>query len=188
MKMFFDLLPVIIFFIVYKLSNIYMATASAVVISVIALAYVWVKERKIDKMILISSTLVIVLGSITLLLHDDIFIKWKPTAICWAFALVFIGSQFLGKKPLIQVTLEAVGKRHEQNAFVLPNAVWRRLNLAWGLFYAALGAINVYVIYHFSTNAWVNFKLFGMMGLMLVFVLAQSVYLAKHLKEDSEGS
>lgn len=181
MKIFFDLLPVIVFFLVYKLTNIYTATLAAIIVAVLALLIVWIKKRRIDYMILVSSSIVVILGIITLILHDDIFIKWKPTVICWAFGLIFLGSQFIGKKPLIQITLEAVVERTNEDKIVLPGSIWSKLNMCWVIFYLFLGALNLYVVYHFSTNTWVNFKLFGMMGLMIIFVVGQSVYLAKHI-------
>src|SRR5690606_15227979 len=110
----------------------------------------------------------------TLLLHDAMFIKWKPTVIYWAFAIVFFGSQFIGEKTLIQRMME--------NNISLQKPIWSRLNVSWGLFFAILGILNLYVIYHFDTNTWVNFKVFGGLGLTFVFVILQAVYLGRHIK------
>jgi len=108
-------------------------------------------------------------------LHDEVFIKWKPTAINWLFALVFIGSQYIGKKTIIERMMGA--------NITLPSAVWTKLNVAWALFFIILGALNLYVAFSFDTDTWVNFKLFGLMGLTFIFIIAQSFYLMPYIKE-----
>jgi intracellular septation protein len=181
MKLLFDLLPIIVFFSLYKLINIYAATAATIAVAVLQTALYWFKNRQIDYLLLITTCLIVVLGTTTLLLHNEIFIKWKPTAISWAFALGFIGSHFIGKKPLIQLTLETASLRSSNQHLILPSATWRKLNWAWGLFYLFLGAINLYVVYHYDTDTWVNFKLFGMLALNVIFILIQTFYLTKYL-------
>ena len=122
---------------------------------------------------LITFCLIFVLGGATLLLHDPVFIKWKPTGIYWLTALVFLGSQFYGKKTLVQKMME--------NNLQLPNFAWSKLNLAWVCFFTIMGCLNVYIAYNFDTNTWVNFKFFGGLGLTLIFVVIQSLYLSKHV-------
>lgn len=174
MKLLFDFFPIIIFFIVYKFFGIFAATAVAMVVSALQLAFVWWKERRVEMTYLVTFVLILLLGGATLFFHNPMFIKWKPTAIYWVLALFFIGSEFVGKEPIIKRLL---GKK-----ISLPRLVWYRLNRAWTIFFALIGAVNIFVVYNFSTDAWVNFKLFGVLGLMLVFVVLQSIYLARHVK------
>lgn len=176
MKLLFDFFPVVLFFIAYKVSGIYFATAVAIGASLIQVFSYWIKHRQIEKMHLITLILMLLLGGATLLFHDPTFIKWKPTGIYWASAVIFFASRFIGSKPLIQ-------KMMEKN-IDLPYAVWSRLNLAWVFFFSSMGAINLYVAYYYSTDTWVNFKLFGGMGITLLFVLLQALYLSKHIVED----
>jgi intracellular septation protein len=176
MKFLFDLFPIVLFFIAYKLYDIYVATAVIIVASIIQVVWFWFKHHRIEKMHLITLALVVTLGGATLLLHDENFIKWKPTIVNWAFAIAFFGSHFIGKKTLLQRMLDSqieVTKQH----------VWKVLNIAWVGFFVTMGIINLYVAFNFDTNTWVNFKLFGLMGLTLIFVIGQGVYLARYIKE-----
>lgn len=157
-----------------------MATAVLIVASLIQFAYTWWRYRKIERMPLIALILLIFFGGITLLLQDEVFLKWKPTVVNWLFAAVFLGSHFIGKKTIIE--------RMMGSAIELPTAIWSRLNMAWTLFFLALGVINLYVAFNFDTDTWVNFKLFGMLGLTIAFVIAQAVYLARHMKHDTGES
>lgn len=175
MKFFADLFPIILFFIVFKFAGIYAATAAAIVASIIQVAYSYFKTKKVDSMQWITLAIIVVLGGATLLLHNELFIKWKPTAIEWAFALVFLLSQWFGEKTLTQRLMEG-------NLQLSP-ALWMRLNMSWVLFFTLMGALNVYIIYHFNTNVWVNFKLFGMLGFTVVFVIWQAFYISKYVKE-----
>jgi len=125
----------------------------------------------------ISLALVVVLGGLTVWLHDETFIKWKPTGVYWGMAIVFLVSDLVFKKNLLRSMLGA--------ELALRDAVWRRMNLAWVAFFAAMGVLNLYVAYHFSTSAWANFKVFGSTGLLLVFTLAQGVYMSRHVIEPS---
>lgn len=177
MKFLFDLLPVLLFFIAYKLDGIYVATAVLIVTSLAQVAWLWFRHRRIEKMPLITALLVLLLGGATLLLHDETFVKWKPTVVNWLFALAFLGSQFIGGKTLIE--------RMMGGAIDLPAEIWSRLNTLWVAFFALMGVANLYVAFNFATDTWVNFKLFGMLGLTLVFVVLQSFYLARHLKRPA---
>ncbi len=173
MKILFDFFPIVIFFICYKFYGIYTATAVAMAASVFQVLFHRIKHQHYEKMHLISLALIIVLGGATLIFHNPWFIKWKPTCIYWLSSLVFLGSTFIGKKPIIQKMMDS--------NIDLPNNIWRRLNLAWCLFFAVMGGLNIYVAYNFSTDFWVNFKLFGGAGMTLVFIFLQAIYLTRHM-------
>jgi intracellular septation protein len=175
MKFLFDLFPVVLFFIAYKTYDIYVATAVLIVACFVQTMGHWAIHRRFEKSHLITLLLVSLFGGATLLLQDEMFIKWKPSVINWLFGVVFIGSQFIGKQPFIQRML---GSQLE-----LPQSIWRNLNSAWALFFIALGFLNLYVVYHYDTDTWVDFKLFGLMGLTLGFILLQGLYLSRHIKE-----
>jgi len=179
MKLLFDFFPIVLFFIAYKVWGIYVATATVIGASLVQVIAYWLKKRRFETMHLITLALITVLGGATLLLQNELFIKWKPTAINWAFAIIFLGSHFIGSKTIIQ--------RMMQNNIQLPNVVWKRLNMSWVGFFSLMGAVNLYVVYHFDTNTWVNFKLFGMLGLTLLFVIIQSIYMTRHVKLPSEN-
>jgi intracellular septation protein len=183
MKFLVDFFPVLAFFVAFYIPSdrgqaIFVATGAAIVASAIQIAILWLQHRRIEKMHAVTFLLILVLGGATLLLQDKTFIKWKPTAVNWLFALVFLASQFVGDKPLVQRMME--------QAVQLPRAVWLRLNLSWVSFFAAMGCANLYVAFNFSDEAWVNFKMWGILGLTFVFVVAQSIFLAQHI-EDSPG-
>jgi len=175
MKFLFDLFPVILFFIAFKLQGIYVATAVAIAASFGQIGWLWLRGRKIDTMLWVSLGIIVVFGSATLLLHDETFIKWKPTVLYWLFASVLSASELIWRKNLIRKML---GEKIQ-----LPEAAWRKLNFSWVGFFACMGGLNLYVAFNFATDTWVNFKLFGGMGLMLAFVIAQSVFLAKHVEQ-----
>jgi len=177
MKMLFEFLPILLFFVAYKKFDIYVATAVAMGASVIQVAYVRWREERWDKMLLGSMGMILVLGGATLLLHDDRFILWKPTAINWLFALVFLGSLWIGKKPLIRLLME--------KGVSLPETIWTRLNLAWVGFFLLTGAVNLYVAFNYSRDTWVNFKLYGLMGMTLLFVVLQAFWLHRYLPKEN---
>jgi len=179
MKIFIDFIPIFLFFIAYKMYDIYVATAVIIVASIVQVGLFWIKNRRVEKMHIVTLVLVLLLGGATLLLHDPNFIYWKPTIVNWAFAIAFLGSQFIGKKNLLQRMLDEQVTLTSQN-------IWRNLNFAWVGFFLAMGAINIYVAYNFDENTWVNFKLFGMMGLTLIFVVSQSIYLARYIVNDDD--
>lgn len=179
MKILVDFFPIVLFFAAYKLGDIYMATLAAVVGAVIQVAYTWFRYRKFENMHLISLALIVVFGGATWYLRDPTFIKWKPTVLNWLFGLVFLGSQFVGDQPVIQ---RMMGKQLE-----LPARIWKRLNLAWVVFFFVIGGTNLYVAFNYPESTWVNFKLFGMLGLTFAFVMAQSFYLSRHMPEAVSG-
>lgn len=203
-KFLFDLFPVIIFFIAYKLGDanpeatrvllldiglpqigaagdkpgIYLATLIAILAS--ALQIIWIKLRgnKVETMVWVSMGIILVFGGATLWLHDESFIKWKPTVLYWVFAATIFGAALFGRN-LIRSLMNA--------QLELPEVAWSRLNLSWGGFFALMGLVNLWVAFNYSTDAWVNFKLFGSMGLMLVFVIAQGMMLSKYMdKEENQ--
>lgn len=179
MKLLFDFFPIVLFFLAYKFFDIYYATAIAMAASCAQVIFFRLKHQRYEKLHLASLALILVLGGATLFFHNPWFIKWKPTGIYWLSSLVFLGSNFIGTKPIIQKMMD--GNVH------LPNKIWRRLNYAWALYFMVMGTLNLYVAYHFTTNVWVNFKLFGGAGFMLIFVLLQAVYLTKHAVEPSSS-
>ena len=176
----FALFPVILFFIAFKAFDIYIATTVAITATVAQI--VWTKWRhgKIDVMLWVSFAIIAVFGGATLLLHDETFIKWKPTVLYWLFSAILLVSNLLFKKNLMRSLL--------QEKIALPLHAWHRLNLSWSLFFAALGFVNLYVAFNYSTDAWVNFKLFGFTGLMVLFILLQSMWLAKYVDDKKENN
>lgn len=175
MKLLFDFFPIVLFFAAYKLEGIYVATGVAIAATLLQVSYLWWRHRRVEGMHLVTLGLIVILGGATLYLHDEQFIKWKPTVINWLFAAVFLFSQFIGDKPVIQ--------RMMAGNIELPQTIWYRLNLSWALFFLILGAVNLFVVYNFDTDVWVNFKLFGMLGLTVAFALLQAVFLTRYLPD-----
>ncbi len=175
MKFLFDLFPVILFFAAFKLADIYVATGVAIAATIAQVAWLKLRGRKVDTMLWASLAIIVVFGGATLALHDETFIKWKPTVLYGLFAAVLAGGELFLRRNLIRTLL---GEQLQ-----LPDRAWRTLNRSWTGFFAFMGAANLFVAYRFSTDAWVNFKLFGGIGLMLLFVLAQSMFLAKYVEE-----
>ncbi len=174
MKLLFDFFPIILFFAAYKLGDIYLATLTAIIASFIQVIWSRYSQGKFEKIPLITLATLLVMGGSTLFFRNELFIKWKPTVLYWVLAMVFFLSQFIGQKPLFQRMIE--------HQIELPKKIWCHLNLSWALFFSMMGAINLYVIYHFNTDTWVNFKLFGTLGLTLLFVVIQGLYMAKYHK------
>ncbi|MGC3872802.1 septation protein A [Halomonas sp. GXIMD04776] len=180
MKLLLDFLPIAIFFAVYHLSgDIVLATLVLIPTTLAQMAFIWWRYQRLEKMHLITLGLLILLGGATIAFHDAAFIQWKPTVVNALFALAFLLSPLFGGKTLAQ---RMMGK-----AISLPTTIWTRLNLAWAVFFLAMAVLNVYVFKTFSEATWVNFKLFGMLGLTLVFVLAQGVYLSRHMLVQSKS-
>ena len=181
MKLLLDFLPVIIFFIVYKSTDdIILATAVLIPATLLQMLYTWIKTRKVEMIQLVTLGMVIVLGGATVIFQDKTFIQWKPTVVTWLFAVAFLGSQYIGDKTIIQ--------RLMQSAIQLPQHAWRQLNYAWVIFYIVLGALNLFVAFTMDEETWVNFKLFGMMGLTFLFILLQGFYISKHIEPESTNS
>ena len=202
MKLLFDLFPVILFFVAFKLSEkdpaaaaalvgqllgsgavaqsqapILVATVVVMLATAAQIGWVWFRHGRVDRMLWISLVLVVVFGGLTLIFQDETFIKWKPTLLYWIFAGSMAFAAAVLKKNAIRAML---GEQIQ-----LPEPVWMRLNLSWMAFFVLMGALNLFVAFNFSTDTGVNFKLFGGMGLMLVFVLAQGVFLSRYMEDKS---
>lgn len=180
MKLLFDLFPVILFFIVFKLYGIFAATASAIIATIVQIIWTRLKHGKIEPMLWVSFIIIVVFGGATLLLQDETFIKWKPTILYWFFASALLFAKIFFGKNLIRALMQKTMK--------LPERIWSHLNLAWSLFFTLLGLLNLYIAFNFSTDAWVNFKLFGATALMLVFILLQALMISKYIEEEKEGN
>jgi len=207
MKLLLDFLPLILFFVVFKGAEshadaaaafateyfgflvsggvvgaqeapVLLATLVVMVATLAQAAILKLRGQKIDLMLWISLVLVVVLGAATIWFHNETFIKWKPTGLYWGMALTLWASQAWFGKNLIRTMLKAEVE--------LPELIWQRLNRNWVLFFAAMGVVNLYVAYHFSTSAWANFKVFGTTGLMVLFTLSQALYMGKHLPPQEE--
>jgi intracellular septation protein len=175
MKFLFDLLPVVLFFVAFKVADIFVATAVAIATTFVQVGWLKLRGKRVDAMLWASLGIIAVFGGATLLLQNEMFIKWKPTVLYWLLGAVLAGAALLFRRNLVRTMLS------EQ--VQLPERIWARLNWSWIGFFAFMGALNLYVAYHYSTDLWVNFKLFGGMGLMLLFVVAQALFLARYVED-----
>ena len=175
MKFLFDIFPVVLFFVAFKFYDIYVATAVAIAATFLQIGWLWLRRRKIENMLWVSLGVIVVFGGATLLLQNETFIKWKPTVLYWLFAGALGIAALVFKKNLIRAMMEA--------QVTLPEPVWSRLLASWIAFFAVMGVLNLAVAYNFSTDAWVNFKLFGGIGLMVVFVILQALMLSRYIEE-----
>ena len=183
MKFLFDFFPLVAFLIAFyypedREQGIYLAIQVLIIASAIQIIIYWLITRKFEKMHVITLILTVILGGATLLLKDVRFIKWKPTAVNWVFALVFLGSQFIGKKPII--------RRMMDHAISVPDEIWTKLNIGWVVFFIFSGIANLYVVYNFSTEFWVNFKVYGLLGLTFIFAIGQALYMSRYIEEVKE--
>lgn len=176
MQALLDFFPVIVFGVFYYFQGIYVATASAMAASFLQVSIHWLRFKRFDKIQLATFFMIFILGTATLLFHKAIFIKWKPSLIYWLFSLVLLGSHLMSPQPLMQKLLHQKIK--------LKDFVWKRLNVIWAVFFALMGSLNLYVAYHYSTKVWVYFKVFGTLGMTLLFIFLQALYLAKHIEES----
>ncbi len=177
MKFLFDLFPVLCFFAVYWLSDIYVATIAAIVATIAQVSWLKLRRRRVEPMLWVSLALIVVFGGLTLALKEKLFIMWKPTVLYWLFAAVLGVSAALGKN-LIRAMMS--------KEMALPEAVWSRLNWSWVGFFALMGIANIAVAYNFTEAVWVQFKLFGGIGLMVLFVIGQALVLSRHLPEEGK--
>lgn len=208
MKLLIDFFPIILFFITYHqagaiteipaIGNLFdasqpetviatiLATVVAIIASFIQVGGYWLKSRSVEKMHIFSLALITVLGGITIAFGDPAFIQWKPTVLNWVFAAAFLISQYVGKKSLVHRMMGA--------QLSLPEAIWKRLNLSWVGFFFISGLANIYVAFYYAVeldektrmDTWVNFKLFGLLGLTFIFVIAQALYLARYMTPEEE--
>lgn len=208
MKFLFDFFPILLFFATFKVAGMYeqasfrlateliggfvagdgiksdqgpimLATLVAIVASVIQIAYVKLRGRKVDLMLWISFLVITIFGCLTIYFHNENFIKWKPTIIYWLQAAAFLVALVIFKKNLIQEVM--------QSQIALPVPIWNRLCAAWIVFFIAIGLLNLlvaFVIFKDNTDAWVSFKTFGMTGMLFAFIIAQTVYLSKYIEEE----
>lgn len=180
MKLLFDFFPIILFFASYKIfhHDIFIATAVVIVVSIIQVLIYWLKYRRVEALLLTNCVLILLFGGTTLLLHQEIYVKWKASVIYWLYAVALIASQYFGTKPLVQRALET--------NLTLPAQVWAKVNWICAIYFAGIGFINLFVVYHFSTNAWVDFKLFGILGLTILFFVGLSFYLSRYIDPKSD--
>lgn len=175
MKFLFDFLPLILFFAAFKFAGIFVATAVAIAATVAQIGWSLARRRKVSAMQWTSLGIIVVFGGATLLLHDETFIKWKPTVLYWTGGVAFLASLAFGRNLIRSI----MGAEIE-----LPAAVWTRLCVAWGVFFVVAGALNLYVAFTFPTETWVNFKVFGSLALIAAFVVAQSFWIARYLPDE----
>lgn len=175
MKFLYDFFPILLFFAAYKLYDIYVATAVAIAAAAVQTLAFWVKHRRFEKMHLVTFFLLLVFGGLTLFLRDPTFIKWKPTVINWLFAAVFLGSHWVGNGPVVE--------RMMSHAIKAERSVWIRLSWLWIAFFIGIGVLNLYVAYSYSEETWVNFKLFGILGITFAFVVGQAFYLSRYIED-----
>ena len=175
MKFLFDIFPVVLFFIAFKFFDIYVATAVAIVATFLQIGWLWLRRRKVEKMLWVSLAVIVVFGGATLVLQDETFIKWKPTVLYWLFCVALAVAELGFRKNLIRAMMGA--------QITLPDVVWSKLLASWIGFFAVMGALNLIVAFNFSTDTWVNFKLFGGIGLMVAFVVLQALMLARYVEE-----
>jgi intracellular septation protein len=177
MAFLFDFFPVLLFFLAFKLKGIFVATAVIIAATLVQIAIQWLRTRTVKPLHLVTAVLVLIFGSITLLLGDEIWLKWKVTFVNWLFATGFLASAWIGKR-------KTIIERLLGSEIHLPNFVWRRLNTLWIGFFFTVGAINLFVMHRFDTATWVDFRFYGIIGLTLVFALIQGVYLVRHVSDE----
>jgi intracellular septation protein len=175
LKLLFDFFPLILFFVAFKASDIFVATAVAIVASIVQIGWVLTRRRKVSTLQWASLAIIVVFGGATLILHDETFIKWKPTVLYWVTGLAFLGALAFKANFAKSVMGEGIE---------LPDHIWTRVAIAWGVFFLFQGALNLWVAFHYSMDTWVNFKTFGSMGLILVFGVAQAFWLSKYVQDE----
>jgi len=193
MKFLFDFFPAILFYITYKTTGdvtwlhqtaipetqgMVNGVFVMILATIVQLAYNWLRHNKVEKMHVVTLVLVVVFGSTTIYLEDPVYLFWKVSIVNWLFAVVFAGSHFFGEHTII--------KRMMSHAISLPEVVWTRLSIMWIVFFSAVGVINLFVAFSFDFDTWMDFKLFGLMGLTIGFIIIQAFYLSRHAQEQPE--
>jgi intracellular septation protein len=178
MKLLLDFFPIILFFAAFKLWDIWVATGVAIVATIVQIAWLRYSTGKVEPMQWLSLGVIVLFGGATLLSHNETFIKWKPTVLYWLMGAALAAGQVFFRKNLLKTLMGA--------QMTLPDAAWKVMNWSWIGFFAAMGLVNLWVAYAFDTDTWVNFKLFGGLGLMALFVVAQALYLSRYLKTEAE--
>jgi intracellular septation protein len=175
MKLLLDFFPIVLFFVAFKVWDIYVATGVAIAATLVQIAWLRYANGKVEPMQWLGLGIIVVFGGATILAHDETFIKWKPTILYWLMGGALVIAHLAFRKNLIK---SLMGSQIQ-----LPDPVWSTLNWAWSGFFLGMGVLNLWVAHNFDTNTWVNFKLFGILGAMLVFILAQAIYLGRHMKD-----
>lgn len=179
MKLFLDFFPIVLFFVAFKLANIYVATGVAIAATVAQIAWLRYSTGKVEPMQWLSLAIIVLFGGATILAHDDTFIKWKPTVLYWMMGGALAGGMLFFRKNFLKSLMGA--------QLELPEPAWRAMSWSWATFFACMGVLNLWVAFHYDTNTWVNFKLFGGLGLMLLFVLGQALYLGRYMKDGKKA-
>lgn len=185
MQVIFEFLPLVLFLGAYLYKGIYVAIATLMVAMPVGFLVKYVRTRTVDRMYLWSTVFLLIFGGAALYFRNAQFIYWKPTAFYWAVSLAFLLSLWIGDRPLVRRFLEMTGELPTDR---ISTAAWRRLNLVWVVFFAAMGVVNIYVAYNFSEKFWVNFKVFGLMALTFAFMIAQGFWLVSKLGGDDAVS
>ena len=189
MKLLFDFFPLVLFFGAFKLYDIYVATLVAMAASLAQVVFIRIRHQRFETTHLVTLFVILLFGGMTLIFQDDMFIKWKPTIVNWIFAIVVLGSQFIGKRTVLERLLGG--------QMQMPARIWKKVNVSWGLFFLVSGLLNLYVAFYFRTHLdeatrtdfWVNFKVFGLLGLTLAFSIIQMMIVARYIStEPSESS
>ncbi len=175
MKLIIDFLPIVLFFIAYKVYDIYVATAVLAIASILQVSWQWWRHGRAETLLLASTGVILVFAAATLLLHDETFIKWKPTVFNGLIGIAFLATHWIGKRTAVEFMMS-------QAQLDLPKPIWTRLNFSWVVFFFSCAVLNLYVAYGFDTDTWMNFKLFGLLGLTIVFMIGQGFYLRRHLQ------
>jgi intracellular septation protein len=180
MQLLFDFLPLIAFFVAFMAFDLYVATATIIVVMALQIAYQWFRHRKVNKMLLISGALVAVFGGLTLALRNPLFIQWKVTVVNWLFAAGFLGSQLFGTTTFTE--------RIMGHAVELDKAAWRQLNTLWIINFAVIGALNLYIMFNFDLQVWAYFKTWGMIALSLLMAVGQAIWISSRATDRSPDS
>lgn len=178
MKLLLDFFPIVLFFAAFKFWGIYVATGVAIVATIVQIAWLRYSTGKVEPMQWLSLGIIVLFGGATILAHDETFIKWKPTVLYWLMGGALAAGMLFFRKNLLK---SLMGTQLE-----LPDTAWRAMNWSWTGFFAVMGILNLWVAFHFDTNTWVNFKLFGGLGLMALFIVGQALYLGRYIKEAKE--
>jgi intracellular septation protein len=176
MKLLLDFFPIILFFVAFKVWGIYVATGVAIVATVAQIAYLRYSTGKVEPIQWISLGVIVLFGGATIVAHNDTFIKWKPTVLYWLMGAALLAGQLVFRKNLLK---SIMGSQLE-----LPDHAWRAMNWSWIAFFTVMGVVNLWVAFNYDTDTWVNFKLFGGLGLMVLFIIGQAFYLGKYMKAD----
>jgi intracellular septation protein len=180
MQMFYEILPVFLFFLAFKFYDIYVATTVGIIATITQVVLTRCLTKSWDRKQVITMLIFIIFGSMTLYFHNPIFVKWKPTIVFWIFAIAIIITHFT-RKPLMQRMMENA----LENSAVIPSRVWARINLMWAAFFIIMGAINLYIAYTFSNDAWVNFKFYGISISLIVISIIQALYLVRYMTKET---